>query len=227
MRYEIRGESLPVVICELESGEQMITEGGAMSWMSPNMHMDTSSRGGAGKVFGRMFAGESLFQNIYTCRSGRGTIAFASSFPGSIRAFNIAPGRDIIVQKRAFLASTAGVELSVTFQKRFGAGLFGGEGFIMQRLSGEGTAFVEIDGHAVEYDLAAGQSIVLDTGYLAAMSASCTIDIQPVQGVKNIFLGGEGLFNTLVTGPGHIILQTMPLSKLANGISANIPTAGK
>lgn len=155
MNYKIVGEPMPAVICELENGEAMICESGAMSWMSPNMQMETTG-GGAGKVFGRMFSGENLFQNRYTARNGQGMIAFASSFPGSIRAYEITPSTPIVVQKRAFLASTAGVDLSVHFQKKIGAGFFGGEGFIMQKISGSGTAFIEIDGSAVEYTLEAG-----------------------------------------------------------------------
>ena len=167
MRFNIEGEPMPVVVCELESGEMMITEKGAMSWMSPNMQMNTVG-GGIGKMFGRMVSGESMFLNTYTAMNGQGTIAFASSFPGCIRAFEIQPGSDIVCQKTAFLASTSGVELSVFFQKRVGAGFFGGEGFIMQRLSGQGMAFVEFDGYIKEYMLQPGQSIIVDTGYLAA-----------------------------------------------------------
>ena len=147
MRYEIKGDTLPVVICHLEAGERMITERGSMAWMSPNMKMETSTNGGFGKAFGRMFSGEALFQNRYTAEGGAGQIAYASSFPGSILAFEIGNGNEIIAQKSAFLASTDGVTLSVAFQKKLGGGLFGGEGFIMQRLSGNGTAFVEIDGY--------------------------------------------------------------------------------
>ena len=172
MRYQIQGETLPVVICELESGEKMITEGGAMSWMSPNMLMETTSNGGIGKAFGRAFSGEKMFQNIYTAQGGPGMIAFASSFPGSIKAFQLVPGQDMIFQKSAFLASEVGVQLSVHFRKKLGSGLFGGEGFIMQRVSGQGTMFAEFDGHVIEYELQPGQQIVIDTGHLAAMSAT-------------------------------------------------------
>ncbi len=215
MRYKIEGGTLPVVICDLENGEAMITERGSMSWMSPNMKMETGTNGGLGKAFGRIFAGEAMFQNRYTAQGGPGMIAFASSFPGSIRAFDITPSHSMIVQKSAFLASETGVELSVHFQKKLGAGLFGGEGFIMQRLSGQGTAFIEIDGSAMEYTLAAGQSIVVDTGYLAAMEDSCSMEIAAVPGVKNMLFGGEGLFNTVVTGPGKVLVQTMPISAVA------------
>ena len=190
MNYTIEGEPLPAVICNLEDGETMITEKGAMSWMSPNMQMETTSNGGIGKMFGRAFSGESMFVNRYTARNGNGLIAFASSFPGSIRAFNIAPGQEIIAQKSAFLASTAGVELSVFFQKRVASGFFGGEGFIMQKLSGNGVVFLEFDGYIKEYELAPGQQIIIDTGYLAAMTPTCSVEIQTVPGVKNILFGG-------------------------------------
>ena len=225
MRYEIIGEPLPVVICHVSAGEALITERGSMSWMSPNMKMETTTNGGIGKALGRMFSGDSIFQNRYTALGGEGMIAFASSFPGSIRALEISPGNGMIVQKSAFLASEAGVELSIYFQKRLGAGLFGGEGFIMQKLSGHGIAFIEIDGYAVEYDLAPGQRIVIDTGYLAAMTESCTMEIQTVPGVKNMFFGGEGIFNTVVTGPGKVILQTMPVSNVAATLRPFFPSA--
>ena len=223
MKYQILGDTLPVVVCELENGEKMITEGGGMSWMSPNMKMETTTNGGIGKAFGRMFSGEKIFQNIYTAQ-GNGMIAFASSFPGSIKAFDIAPGQEMIFQKSAFLAGESGVEMSVFFNKKLGAGLFGGEGFIMQRISGYGTVFAEFDGHVVEYELQPGQQIVVDTGHLAAMTATCSIDIQAVPGVKNMLFGGEGVFNTIISGPGHVWLQTMPISNVAGVLKPYFPS---
>lgn len=225
MNYKIVGESLPAVICDLDSGEALITESGAMSWMTPNMKMETTSNGGIGKALGRMFSGDTLFQNRYTAQGGPGQIAFASCFPGSIKVFDIAPGKEMIVQKSAFLASEASVNLSIFFQKKIGAGFFGGEGFIMQKLSGHGTVFVEIDGYAVEYNLAAGQSMVVDTGYLAAMDSTCSMEIVSVPGVKNMLFGGEGVFNTVVKGPGKIILQTMPINVVAGAVRPFIPTS--
>ena len=223
MRYEIKGETLPVVICYLEDGETMITESGSMSWMSPNMKMETTSNGGVGKAIGRMFAGEKIFQNRYTAEHGNGMIAFASSFPGQIRTWDVAPGNEVIVQKSGFLAAEESVELSVFFQKKLGAGFFGGEGFIMQKLSGRGTAFLEFDGHVVEYNLQPGQQIIIDTGYLAAMDATCNMEIKSVPGLKTMVFGGEGLFNTLITGPGRVWLQTMPLSNVASQILRFMP----
>ena len=219
MKYEIKGTPLPVAICSLDAGETMITERGSMSWMSPNMRMETTSSGGIGKALGRMFAGEAFFQNTYTPEGGPGMIAFASSFPGQILPIQIQPGANMIVQKSAFLASQVGVELSVHFQKKLGAGLFGGEGFIMQKLSGTGLAFVEIDGSVVDYTLQPGQSMLLDTGYLAMMDETVQMTIETVKGVKNMVFGGEGVFNTKVTGPGRIWIQTMPISNVAGAIS--------
>ncbi len=224
MRYQILGETLPVVICELEGGEKMITEGGGMSWMSPNMLMETTTNGGVGKALGRMFSGEKMFQNIYTAQGGPGMIAFASSFPGSIRPFHIGPGQEMIFQKSAFLAGEMGIQLSVFFNKKFSAGLFGGEGFIMQRISGQGTVFAEFDGHVVEYELQPGQQIVVDTGHLAAMTASCNMEIKSVPGVKNMLFGGEGVFNTVISGPGKVWLQTMPISNVAGALRPYMPT---
>ncbi|MDO4847417.1 MAG: TIGR00266 family protein [Clostridiaceae bacterium] len=227
MRYEIQGGNFPVLVCTLDAGEKMITEGGGMSWMTPNMQMETSSNGGIGKMLGRMMTKESLFQNNYTAQGGEGMIAFASSLPGEIVALDVAPGKEYVAQKSAFLASTAGVELSTFFQKKLGAGFFGGEGFIMQKLSGTGTAFIEIDGAAMRYNLAAGQQLIVDTGHVVLMSASCSMDVVTVKGVKNVLFGGEGLFNTVVTGPGEVVLQTLPVPKLAGAIQPYIITQGK
>ncbi len=226
MNYEIKGEPMPVVICNVNAGETMITEKGSMVWMSPNMEMQTSAGGSIGKAFGRMFSGESMFQNLYTAKGGPGMIAFASSFPGAIRAVELRPGKSIVCQKSAFLASEQGVELSTFFQKKIGAGFFGGEGFIMQKLSGQGVVFLEIDGSAVEYDLAPGERLIVDTGNLAMIDETCSIDIQSVKGVKNMLFGGEGVFNTVVTGPGHVVLQTMPLSTFAGSVASMLPSKG-
>ena len=220
MRYEIKGEPMPVVICYPQNGEKLITERGSMVWMSPNMQMETTT-GGIGKAIGRMFSGEALFQNVYTARGGDGMIAFASSFPGAIRAVQITPDRPVVVQKSAFLAATEGVNLSVHFQKKASAGFFGGEGFIMQKISGSGTAFLELDGSVVEYDLAPGQQLVIDTGHLAMVDSTVDISIKAIKGVKNVLFGGEGLFNTVLTGPGHVVLQSMTLAGFKGMIGAN------
>lgn len=223
MNYEVKGTPLPMVECYLEAGESIKCENGAMSWMTPNLQMETSG-GGIGKMFSKAISGEKMFENKYTAVGGPGCIAFSSSFPGNIIAVQIAPGQEIVCQKSAYLASTTGVELSIFFQRNVGAGFFGGEGFIMQKLSGNGIAFLEIDGSVVTKELAAGQKIIVDTGYLAMMDATCSIEIQTVKGIKNALLGGEGLFNTVITGPGRISLQTMPAYQVANSIRPYIPS---
>ena len=225
MRYEIKGGVFPIVVCYLEDGEQMITEKGSMVWQSPNVKMETSG-GGLGKMFSKALSGESMFQKIYTAQGGAAMITFGSSFPGKILPIEIAPGKEIILQKKAFLASESGVKLDIHFNKKLGAGFFGGEGFIMQRLSGSGMAFAEIDGELVEYDLAPGEEMIVDTGNVAGFEPGVSIDIRQVAGIKNKLLGGEGFFNTVLTGPGKIWLQTMPISGVAEAIRPFIPTGG-
>ena len=223
MQYQVKGEPLPYVEINLEPGEQVKCQRGAMSWMSAGIDMNTQG-GGLGKMFTKALTGESMFENIYTARAP-GYIAFASSLPGNILPVQIEPGRDIICQKSAYLAATTGVDISIFFHKKIGAGFFGGEGFIMQRLSGRGLAFVEIDGSVEVKELAAGETLFIDTGYLAMMDATCSMDIQTVGSVKNAILGGEGIFNTVVRGPGKVYLQSMPVSKLS--ASLYVPQAGK
>ena len=223
MQYEILYEPFPVVMFTLENNEEVHCQGGAMSWCSPNMEMDTTSNGGIGKIFGRLFTGENLFMNKYTAK-GKGYIAFSSHFVGTIIPVEIRPGRDFIVQKSGFLASHGNVEQSVFFQKRLSTAFFGGEGLVMQRFSGNGIVFVEIDGYCKEYDLAEEERVVLNTGYLAAMDATCDINVEMVKGAKNIIFGGEGLANTVVTGPGKIYIQTKPIAQLAASLKPYFPT---
>ncbi len=223
IKYEIEGGNLPVVICYPEVGQSLCTQSGAMSWMSPNMQMQTNSGGGIKKALGRLLSGDSIFMNEYTPQGSSGMIAFASSFPGSIIPFEVTLGNGIIVQKSGFLAMEKGLDLSVFFQKSLGRGLFGGEGFIMQKISGEGTAFIEIDGYCKEYTLGVGESIIVDTGYLAAMSESCSMDIETVRGFKNILFGGEGVFNTRITGPGKVYIQSMPIINTAERLIPYLP----
>ena len=224
MQYELKGGAFPVVVCRLSSGESMITEKGSMVWMTPNMEMTTTG-GGIGKMFSKALTGESMFQNIYTAR-GEGMITFGSSFPGQILPLEVTPGKSFILQKSAFLASEAGVQLSMHINQKLGAGFFGGEGFIMQKLTGNGIAFAEVDGELVEYTLAPGEQMVVDTGYVMGFELSVSMDIQQVKGLKNMVLGGEGLFNTVLTGPGKIWLQTMPISGVAAAIQPFL-TLGK
>ena len=217
MQYELKGGAFPVVVCRLSSGESMITEKGSMVWMTPNMEMTTTGGGGIGKMFSKALTAESMFQNTYTAR-GEGMITFGSSFPGQILPLEVTPGKSFILQKSAFLASEAGVQLSMHVNQKLGAGFFGGEGFIMQKLTGNGIAFAEVDGELVEYTLAPGEQMVVDTGYVMGFELSVSMDIQQVKGLKNMVLGGEGLFNTVLTGPGKIWLQTMPISGVAAAI---------
>ena len=220
MKYEIKGNQLPVVIVTLDANETIHTEAGAMSWMSEGVVMKTNAGGSVGKAFSRLFSGESMFQNTYTASKDGDFIAFSSSFPGEIIAIDVKE-KPIIAQKSAFLAREASVNMSIHFQRKLGAGFFGGEGFIMQKFTGEGIVFLEIDGSIEKYDLEEGQTMILDTGYLAAMDETVKMDIITVKGVGNVLFGGEGLFNTKVTGPGTIWVQTMPKSKLSSLFVSN------
>ena len=223
MQYQIQGQPYPVVVLTVEPEETVLCQKGAMAWMTPNMEMQTKG-GGLGKMFSRAFTGESMFQNHYTAKGGQGMIAFASAVPGEIMPVQISPERSIVAQKSAFLASEVGVHFELFFQKKLAGGFFGGEGFIMQRLSGSGMAFVEIDGELVEYTLEPGQKLIVDTGNVAGFDTTVDIDIQQVPGLKNKLFGGEGLFNTVVHGPGHIILQSMPISAVASCLSPFFPS---
>lgn len=194
MQYEIKGGNLPVAICTLSQGEAMFTERGGMAWMSSNLEMSTNMEGGLFKGLGRKLSGESIFMTTYACDSGSGIIAFTSSFPGEIKPYQLAAGQSIICQKRAFLAAERTVTLDMHFRKKLGAGLFGGEGFILQKLTGPGLVFLEIDGSSIEYDLSSGEVLKLDTGHLAVIDPTVKYDIQMVKGFKNIVFGGEGLF---------------------------------
>lgn len=223
MRYSIEGGALPVAVIQLNPGEAMISESGGRTWSRGAVLTEATSEGGAGKALGRMFMGESLFMSKYTAQSAA-EIAFASSYPGRIVVRQLAPGESIICQKKAFLCGTYGVQLAVHFNKKVGAGFFGGEGFIMQRVTGPGLVFLEFDGHCIEYDLQSGEQIVCDTGVLAMMDMTCSIDVQMVKGVKNMLFGGEGLIDTVVTGPGKVTLQTMTISQLAKQLIPYLPS---
>ena len=224
MRYEVKGGNLPVVEIQLEAGESMECENGAMVWMSDNMQMQTRG-GGIGKMFSKAISGEAMFSNTYIAQGGPGMIAFGTNFPGSIVPIQLGAGKEIIFQKSAYLASTPGINKEVFFQKNVGAGFAGGEGFVMQKFSGEGVVFVEIDGVAIDYNLAPGQRMVIDTGYLAMMEGTCQMSVETVKGgAKNMFLGGEGFFNTVVTGPGRITVQTMPKNAIADALRPFFPS---
>ena len=213
MQYAIEGGSLPVAILYLEPGETVISESGGRTWSRGDIVTETSSGGGLGKMLGRSLTGESMFMSKYTAQS-KAEIAFASSFPGQIIARELGPGESVIAQKKAFMCGV-GVTLSTHMQKKMGAGLVGGEGFIMQKITGPGIVFLEIDGYAKGYQLQPGERIVADTGVLAVMDETCDMSVERVKGVKNVLFGGEGLFDTVITGPGQVYLQTMSVTSLA------------
>ncbi len=222
MRYTIEGGTLPAVLIQLEPGETIISQAGGRTWVRGPVKTETKSEGGVGKALGRMLTGESMFMSRYTAE-GPVEIGFSSSFPGSIIARQLEQGESIVCQKSAFLCATLGVDLAVHFQKKLGAGFAGGEGFIMQRVTGPGTVFLEVDGYSKEYDLEKGEQIVCDTGVVAIMDDTCQMDVRMVKGLKNIFFGGEGLFDTVVTGPGKLHLQTMTIAKLAKQMVPFLP----
>lgn len=223
MESIISGDGLPVVTCKLKKGESIISENGGMSWMDPKIKMETTTNGGIMKGLGRVLSGESIFMNSFTAEEDDVEISFASSFPGKILELNLAPEESIIAQKRAFLCGESSVNMKMHFRKNLGAGLFGGEGFIMQKVTGPGKVFLEIDGDLVKKELAAGEKLVIDNGYLAAMTEGVELNIETVKGLKNIVFGGEGLFITMLTGPGTVWLQSMPVSNLVGLIAAGLP----
>jgi len=224
MEYDIRGTVMQTVDVWLQAGESVYTESGGMAWMTPNVEMETGAKGGLLKGLGRTLTHESFFLTTYACTNGRGLVAFASEFPGKILAFPLEEGQSIICQKDAFMCAESGVELAMHFRKKLGAGFFGGEGFILQKLTGPGTAFVEIAGELTEYELKEGQTLKVDQGHIGAMEPTVDFDISRVKGLKNILFSGEGLFLATVKGPGKVWLQSMPLANLANKIASRIPS---
>jgi uncharacterized protein (TIGR00266 family) len=226
MEYKIFGDNLPAVSVYLDKGESMYTQSGGMAWMSDSIQMDTNMKGGLFKGIGRMFSGESLFMATYTATKDNQEIGFASTFPGNILVMDIVSGRELICQKDAFLCAEPSIDLGVEFTKKFSAGLFGGEGFILQKISGHGKVFLEITGSVVERELAAGEVIKVDTGNVAAFERGVKYEIETVKGFKNILFGGEGLFLTKLTGPGKVWLQTITMQNFAGRIAPFIPTSG-
>ena len=224
MEYTIIGNAFPAVKCILSKGESVKCEGGAMSWMDRNIQMTTEGGGGIGKALGRAFSGETMFFNHFKSSVDNAEIVFSSSFPGSIIAVNLEPGQSIIAQKTAFLACEESVDVSMHFNKKIGSGVFGGMGFIMQKFTGPGHVFLEIDGSLESYELAAGEVKVVDGPHLAIVGNGVSIEIERIKGAKNVLLGGEGLFNTVVTGPGKIYLQTLPIPNVAAQIAKYIPS---
>lgn len=227
MKYEIIGSTMQALKIELAANEKIFTESGAMTWMSSNVVMDTNFKGGLLKSLGRAISGESLTLTYFQTKGGNGEVGFAPTAPGKIIPIQITRQNPIILQKDSFMVAEDGVELSIFFQKKLGTGFFGGEGFIMQKLSGEGMAFAEIDGEVIEMELASGQSIDVDTSHVAMIESTVDMDIRFVKGFKNVIFGGEGLFLTRLTGPGKVWLQTMTIANLAGKIAQHIPAGSK
>lgn len=226
MEYKIVGATLPAVEVCLNQGETMFTQSGGMSWQSDGIEMTTNARGGVLKGLGRMFSGESMFLAHYKALKDQALIAFAATVPGSIVPVDVGSSNGLIMQKGAFLCAEDSVQLETIFTKKFSAGFFGGEGFILQKLTGSGKAFLEIDGDIVQKDLKPGEVIKVDTGNVAAFAPTVSYEIETVKGMGNILFGGEGLFLTKLTGPGKVILQTMNFADFAGTIAARIPSNG-
>jgi uncharacterized protein (TIGR00266 family) len=226
MRYEIKGTMLPSVDVYLDAGESVYTESGGMAWMKGDIEMKTSTRGGLLAGLGRSLAGESLFMTTYACKSGTGMVTFTPEAPGRIMVFELEAGQSLICQKDAFMTAQETVKLEMHFRKRLGAGLFGGEGFILQKVTGPGVVFLEIAGDVREYALEAGEVIKVDPGHIALYEPSVDYDISAVRGLKNVLFAGEGLFLATLKGPGKVWLQSMPISNLAAKIRKYIPSKG-
>lgn len=223
MQYQINGTTMPTLDITLEAGEAVFTEKGGMAWMSGDIKMETSSRGGMLSGLGRRLAGESFFMTTYRCNSGRSLITFTPEAPGTVLPLALGNGETLICQKDAFMCAQDSVSVEIHFRKKLGTGLFGGEGFVLQKLTGPGTAFVEITGELREYDLQAGQTMQIDPGHIAMFQPTVSYDLERVKGVKNILFGGEGLFLARLSGPGRIWLQSMPLANLAAAVHALMP----
>lgn len=225
MKYEIQGTTLQTLDLYLSQGEAVYTESGGMAWMTGDIEMETNTRGGLMKGLARSLAGESLFLTTYTCRGTGALITFTPEAPGSIITVELGAGESRICQKDAFMVAESSIELEVHFRKKLGTGLFGGEGFILQKLTGPGKAWVEIAGEVRSYNLKAGQTMRVDPGHIAMYEPSVSYEINRVKGVRNILFGGEGLFLATLTGPGKIWLQSMPLANLASSLARYMPTS--
>jgi uncharacterized protein (TIGR00266 family) len=226
MRYEIFGTVMQSLDVFLEQGEKVYTESGGMAWMIGNISMETSTRGGVMAGLGRKLAGESLFMTTYTCTGSKGMVTFTPEGPGKVLPMELAAGESIICQKDAFMCAQDSVALEMHFRKQLGAGLFGGEGFILQKITGPGTAFLEIPGEVRSYTLKEGQTIKVDPGHIAAFDPSVRYEIESVKGLKNILFSGEGLFLATLSGPGRVWLESMPLSNLASKLARYLPNKG-
>ena len=224
MRYQIIGQTVPVVEVELNRGETVYTQSGGMTYQSDGIEMKTNARGGVIKSLGRMFSGESIFMANYTAQVDGAKVAFATTVPGNIIPVNLSEmPNGLTVQKGSFLCAEDSIETSVTFSKRFSAGLVGGEGFILQKAQGKGMIFLEVDGDPIEMNLMPGEVLKVDTGNVVAFEPSISYEVETIKGLGNIFLGGEGLFLTRLVGPGKVILQSQNFGDFVGRITPYIP----
>jgi uncharacterized protein (TIGR00266 family) len=226
LKYKISGDNLQLVTLEIDPGEKVYAEAGALVYMSNNVNMDAKMRGGFLKGFGRKFAGETLFLTEFTSAGGTGLVSFGGNAPGTIKPIELSEGKEFMVQKDAFLVAEDGVDLSIAFQKRLGAAFFGGEGFILEKLTGKGTVFVHACGDFVEFDLKPEQVLKVDTGSVVGWDGTVSFDIERVKGVKTMFFGGEGIFLTTLKGPGKVIIQSLDLGNLASALRPFLPSGG-
>ncbi len=224
MQYEVKGSFLQTVDVHLNAGESVYTESGGMAWMKGDIEMKTNTKGGLMAGLGRKLAGESFFMTTYTCRSGQGLVVFTPEAPGKVLDFQLAAGQTLICQKDAFMFAEESVKLETAFRKKLGAGVFGGEGFILQKVTGPGAVFLEIPGEVREYELTTGEVMQVDPGHIALFEPTVDYDIKTVKGVANVLFSGEGLFLATLKGPGHIWLQSLPLANLASKLARYMPT---
>jgi uncharacterized protein (TIGR00266 family) len=226
MEYKIHGTTMQTLDIQLTNGEAVYTESGGMAWMSGDIEMSTGARGGLLKGLGRKLAGESLFMTTYTCQGASGLVTFTPEAPGKVLPFTLEAGQSLICQRDSFMCAQDSVQLEIHFRKKLGTGLFGGEGFVLQKITGPGTAFLEVAGEVREYDLQPGQVMKVDPGHIALYEPTVKYDISMVKGATNILFGGEGLFLATLTGPGKIWLQSLPLANLAGKLARYLPTKG-
>ncbi len=227
MNYKIIGQTVPLVETKLNAGESMYTQSGGMAYQTEGIEMKTNARGGVIKSIGRMFSGESIFMASYTATKDGATVAFASTVPGNVIPVDLSSMPEgLMIQKGSFLCAESTVDTKVAFTKKFSAGLFGGEGFILQKATGKGNLFLEVDGDAIEKELAPGEILKVDTGNVVAFEPKVSYEIETVKGLGNIFLGGEGLFLTKLIGPGRVILQSQNFHDFAGRLIPYMPSKG-
>jgi uncharacterized protein (TIGR00266 family) len=228
MEEQLLGTTLPVLSISLNPGESVVAEAGEFSWMTDSIQMSTGTSGGGSGIVGalkRAASGSTLFLSSYTATDSAGTIAFAAKLPGSILGIDVGPQQEYLVHRRGFLAGTAGIEISAGFQQSFSAGIFGGEGFVLQRVAGQGRAWIELSGEVVRYDLAAGRSLRAHPGHVAMFTTSVSFQVMRVPGVTNRYFGGDAHHFAVLSGPGAVWLQSMPLPVLAASLAPYLPQA--